>query len=81
MGDAYVELQIRGMTCDGCAQTIRRGLGREPGVRTVSVDVKSGRARVQFDPEATDAGRIAAAPAFGARFIAEVVGVAEAEAE
>ncbi len=81
MGDAYADLRIKGMTCDGCAQTIRRGLGREPGVRTVSVDFKAGRARVRFDPEATDAGRIAAAPAFGSQFSAEVVGADEAEAE
>lgn len=81
MGDAYAELQIKGMTCDGCAQTIRRALGREPGVRTVSVDFKAGRARLEFDPEATDAGRIAAAPAFGSQFSAEVVGTGEAAAK
>ena len=81
MGEAYAELQITGMTCDGCAQTIRRGLGRELGVRSVSMDWKSGRARVQFDPEATDADRIAAAPAFRSRFSAELMGMEAPEAE
>lgn len=81
MDDVYADLRIKGMTCDGCGQTIRRVLGREPGVRTVSVDWKSGRARVQFNPEATDAGRIAAVPAFGSQFSAEVVGTGEAAAK
>ena len=70
MAEASAVLKVKGMTCDGCAQTIRRVLGREPGVHQVSVDWKSGTARVSFDPSVTTAGGIARSAVFRSRFSA-----------
>ena len=75
MPESTVELRITGMTCDGCAQTIRRMLGREAGVRSVAVDWRQGRARVVFDGAPPQAARIADAAVFRSRFNAEVIGV------
>jgi len=68
MAEASAVLNVQGMTCDGCAQTIRRVLGREPGVRGVSVDWKAGTARVSFDPSMTSAEGIARSAVFRSRF-------------
>lgn len=70
MTEASTTLSVQGMTCDGCAQTIRRVLGREPGVREVSVNWKLGTARVSFDPSLTSAEGIACSAVFRSRFTA-----------
>jgi copper chaperone CopZ len=49
-----VLLEIEGMTCDGCAQTIERALKRDQGVREVRTDWQAGIAEVRFNPEARD---------------------------
>jgi copper chaperone CopZ len=38
------------MHCDGCANTIKALVEREPGVKTVSVSFAEGEARVLYDP-------------------------------
>lgn len=43
-------LRIEGMHCDGCAQSIKRLLEREPGVESAEVSFEAGEARVHFDP-------------------------------
>jgi copper chaperone CopZ len=43
-----------GIHCDGCADSIKRSLGRLPGVQTVEVDVADKRVDVKFDESATD---------------------------
>lgn len=40
--------------CEGCANSIKRSLGRLPGVETVEVDVEAKRITVQYDSEKTD---------------------------
>ncbi|MHB1826979.1 MAG: heavy-metal-associated domain-containing protein [Steroidobacteraceae bacterium] len=45
-----VVLQIRGMHCDGCANSVKALLEREPGVKSAAVAFESGAARVLFDP-------------------------------
>lgn len=45
-----VVLKIQGMHCDGCAQSIKRLLEREPGVESAEVSFETGEARVRFDP-------------------------------
>jgi MerR family copper efflux transcriptional regulator len=52
---------IKGMHCDGCAETIKALLAREPGVTTAVVSFKDGNARVLYDPAATSAERLIAA--------------------
>ncbi len=53
--------RIEGMSCDGCAETVKNAIEKEPGVRTVSVSFAEKRARVLFDPQAVGEDRLAAA--------------------
>ncbi len=55
-----LELRIQGMHCDGCAGTIEALLAREPGVKGASVSHALGKAKILYDPAATDPARIAA---------------------
>lgn len=58
MAEQSVLLQIEGMTCDGCAQTIKRSLKQNRGVKDVRIDWRSGVGEITFDSEATDRERI-----------------------
>ena len=55
-----LELAIGGMTCASCAGRIERALGKLPGVRGVSVNLASERARVEV-LEGTDPQQLIAA--------------------
>lgn len=46
---ATVELKVSGMTCGGCAVSVRNALLETPGVTAAEVDFESGRAKVQYD--------------------------------
>lgn len=41
-----IELEVRGMTCGSCVDSVTRVLRRVPGVTGVDVDLSLGRARV-----------------------------------
>ncbi len=43
-------LNITGMTCAGCVNSITRVLERLPGVARVEVSLQSGQARIDYDP-------------------------------
>jgi Cu+-exporting ATPase len=45
MADA-IEIDVQGMTCEGCVNSVKRALSRVPGVKTVDVDLAAGRASV-----------------------------------
>jgi Hg(II)-responsive transcriptional regulator len=60
-GMKTVELKIEGMHCDGCAATIERLLVREAGVKAANVSYAAGKARIFYDPGATELARITAA--------------------
>lgn len=49
-----VELQIGGMTCEGCAAAIRSKLLETPGVAEVEVHYPAGHAQVKYDPAKTE---------------------------
>jgi len=53
--------RIKGMHCEGCAQTIEALLGAEPGVQRAAVLFQAREAQVEFDPKATDDARLGAA--------------------
>jgi copper chaperone CopZ len=53
-------IKIEGMHCDGCAQTIKVLLDREPGVKTTAVSFKTGEARVLYDAAAISAEQLIA---------------------
>lgn len=48
------DIGIKGMTCRGCAQTIKKALLTKNGVKQVYVDREKGVASVTFDPGLTD---------------------------
>jgi len=45
-GNNTIELTITGMHCENCARSLHRELEKLAGVKTVTVDFKSGKARV-----------------------------------
>jgi MerR family copper efflux transcriptional regulator len=51
---------IRGMHCDGCAETVNALLAREPGVKTSTVSFQEGKGRVLYDPSVTSTDRLIA---------------------
>ena len=53
-------IKIEGIHCDGCAQTIKVLLDREPGVKTAAVSFKMGEARVLYDAAVTNAEQLIA---------------------
>jgi copper chaperone CopZ len=56
-----VTLKIHGMHCDGCAQTIKTLVEREPGVKSAIVTFKCSEARILYDPATTDEKRLVTA--------------------
>lgn len=50
--------RIEGMNCDACANTIKRLVEKEPGVRMASVSFAERQARVLHDPKATPEDRL-----------------------
>lgn len=49
-----VTLEIEGMRCAGCSETLEAALERERGIRAASVSFQSGRARLLLDPEVVE---------------------------
>ncbi len=45
-GSERLELQVEGMTCSHCAESVRRAVGEVPGVRSAEVNLAAGTARV-----------------------------------
>jgi copper chaperone CopZ len=41
------EIKISGMTCNGCAKSIEKALGRNEAIRTATVDFPSATAKVE----------------------------------
>ncbi len=52
-------IQIAGMSCEGCVNSVRNALARVPGVQVDQV--KLGTATVRYDPAMTDPERVHAA--------------------
>ena len=52
---------IGGMHCMSCQNRIYKGLKNLPGIEDVSVSYRSGTAKLRFDPDIIDTGRIAKA--------------------
>ncbi|MCY0876920.1 MAG: heavy-metal-associated domain-containing protein [Firmicutes bacterium] len=40
---------VKGMTCDGCVNSVTRALKAVPGVQTVSVSLEKEQAQVDFE--------------------------------
>ena len=52
--------KIEGMHCDGCANTIKALVEREPGVQMAAVSFDAGEVRVLYDPRAVAEDRLVA---------------------
>ncbi len=44
-----MDLRVRGMTCASCAAAVERSVGKLPGVRSVSVNLATDKARIEYD--------------------------------
>jgi Cu+-exporting ATPase len=44
-----MELRIRGMTCASCSAAVERSVGKLPGVQSVSVNLATDKARIEYD--------------------------------
>ena len=51
-------LNIKGMTCASCASVIEYGLKKEQGINSVSVNLASEKAYLDFDPQKTNLEKI-----------------------
>ena len=49
-GDQFVIINIEGMHCHRCEQSIKKALQGNPGVHEVEVDFLSGQASILYDP-------------------------------
>ena len=50
---AKLQMKIGGMSCSFCTQTIRAGLSRNPGVKSVNVSLSHEEALIEYDPTQT----------------------------
>jgi copper chaperone len=51
-------IKVGGMTCQGCARSVKRVLEALPGVEAVEVSLERGEAALRHDPARTDAARL-----------------------
>ena len=58
MAETRLVLEIEGMTCAGCAETIRHSIVHAIGVSEARVSWKQGVAEVIYDPDQTDEEQI-----------------------
>ena len=49
MAKSNVELQVKGMTCQGCVRSIEMKLSKVPGVESAQVNLGAGKATVEYD--------------------------------
>ncbi len=52
-------LAVGGMSCDGCASSLKRLFEAEPGIRLAEVSHPNASAKVEFDEKAVSEARIA----------------------
>jgi copper chaperone CopZ len=67
-----VFLQIQGMHCDGCAETIKGLLAVEAGVKAATVSFQEGHARVLYDPAVIDEKKLVGAIEKGGYKVASI---------
>jgi copper chaperone CopZ len=48
---AELTLNVEGMDCSGCEESIKRSVGKLPGIHQVNADHVSGRVEVTGDPD------------------------------
>ena len=61
MATAKIELQVEGMTCQGCVRSIELKLSKVPGVERARVNLGSGKATVEYDESRANVDQMIAA--------------------
>lgn len=77
MAQNTIKLNISGMTCQGCADTVARYLKREKGVLKVSVDWKGGSGEVVIDSNITSEEDILSNAVFQGHYSASLAELAQ----
>jgi copper chaperone len=54
-------LNVTGMSCMGCVNSVRNLVGALPGIAGIEIDLASGKVEIQHDPALSDAAAIRAA--------------------
>ena len=54
-----LDLEVRGMACEGCVETVAKAAKAVPGVTEAFVDLKAGSIRLTGDAGVMDKGRVA----------------------
>ena len=55
------QFKVGGMTCGGCASTVKRVVSMLPGVQSVDVSLQQGTADIEYDATKTPPERIVGA--------------------
>lgn len=58
-----VVLKVAGMTCQHCKMAVEKALRGLPGVKSATVDLAAGQAKVSYEPGQVDIGKMEAAVA------------------
>jgi copper ion binding protein len=61
MAKAKIELQVEGMTCQGCVRSVELKLSKVPGVEQARVDLGAGKATVEYDETRANIDQLIAA--------------------
>ncbi len=61
LNNEHVLASVGGMTCSACATRLEKALLRAPGIQSATVNFATEQADILFDPENTDAEKIATA--------------------
>ncbi len=69
-----VSVEVGGMTCAACVDTVQRSLGHVPGVRRVEVSLANRRAEVLCDATVADTALTAAVRRAGPQYLGLVLG-------
>jgi len=56
-----ITLKVTGMHCSGCASSVEKAIKGLKGVNAVKVDLKGGKATVDFNPDTVNEKDMAAA--------------------
>ena len=56
-----IQLNIQGMTCNGCVNSVKNVLQKTPGVTGVEVSLEQNRATVTYDPKQANPAQLKAA--------------------
>jgi len=56
-----IQLNIKGMTCNGCVNSVKNVLQKTPGVTGVEVSLEQNRATVTYDPQQANPAQFKAA--------------------